>query len=376
MVSLNENYRLIETTGDLEQAARNLSGEAWICLDTEFVRVKTYFPKLCLLQIGTMEQIWCIDAITCPSLEPIVPVLFDPKTVKVFHSAQQDLEVLQQFFGRVPAPLFDTQVAAAALGLGEQISYRELVVKCCGVKLDKSHTRTDWSRRPLSPAQLRYAADDVAYLCRAYSWLRKDLSARQRLGWLEEDFSGIVSAQESGNPVEDAWLKVRGHNALSRRELAALKSLATWRESVARERNRPRRWILSDESLLELSRLEKTTIEKLAGVSGINDRVIGRHGKRIVNLLQAARQLASDELPETGDNKRPSVEESSLYDGLMKLIRSLADEQQMSPGFLATRADVVRLLRGKPGSRLESGWRADLTRDRVRAYLATTLGMS
>jgi hypothetical protein len=160
MASLNENYRLIETTGDLEQAARDLSGEAWICLDTEFVRVKTYFPKLCLLQIGTMEQIWCIDAITCPSLEPIVPVLFDPKTVKVFHSAQQDLEVLQQFFGRVPAPLFDTQVAAAALGLGEQISYRELVVKCCGVELDKSHTRTDWSTRPLSPE--RQAAAGMA----------------------------------------------------------------------------------------------------------------------------------------------------------------------------------------------------------------------
>jgi len=374
MVSHTEDYHLIETPGDLERVARGLSGQAWVCLDTEFVRVKTYYPKLCLLQIGTTDGTWCIDAVTCPTLEPITPVLFDPKTVKVFHSAQQDLEVLQQYFGRVPAPLFDTQVAAAALGIGEQISYRELVAKRCGVDLDKSHTRTDWSRRPLSTAQLKYAAEDVIYLCRVYAALVEELRHKQRLPWLEEDFSRIVAAQASGNSVEEAWLKVRGHTSLSRRELAALISLAAWRETVARERDRPRRWILPDETLLDLSRVETISGENLAGVPGMHERIIKRHGKRIEALLMAARRLPGGKLPEPGDDKRPTAEETSKSDGLMKLIRNIADEQEVSPGYLATRVDIVRLLRGKPGSRLAEGWRAGLTRERVTAYLAAAVG--
>ena len=172
--------RYVDTPQALDELCAQLRGSAWITLDTEFIRERTYYPQLCLIQVANESVIACIDPLALPDLAPLEALLADPQVLKVLHAASQDLEIFYHRMGRVPAPLFDTQVAASVLGLGEQIGYGRLVQELLGVELDKSHSRTDWSRRPLEPEQLRYAADDVRYLLQLYPRMQTELASRRR----------------------------------------------------------------------------------------------------------------------------------------------------------------------------------------------------
>lgn len=182
----------IETADELAVFCGKIAPSAWLALDTEFIREKTYYPQLCLLQISNGTVAACIDPLKLNSLEPLLEIIMNPAIVKIFHAGRQDLEIFHHQWQRVPGPVFDTQLAAALLGLGEQIGYANLVKQLLGVELSKSHTRADWSLRPLQEGQLRYALDDVVYLGRLYTELRTRLAEKDRLNWMTEEFEQLA----------------------------------------------------------------------------------------------------------------------------------------------------------------------------------------
>jgi ribonuclease D len=186
------DHGLIESRAELEGLLDAIAGSPWVAMDTEFMREKTYFPQLCLIQLATPDHIACIDPVAIQDIGPLNALLHDPKVLKVFHAASQDLEVLYLLTGKVPVPVFDTQVAASLLGHGEQIGYANLVHAVLQHELDKTQTRTDWLRRPLNAEQLRYARDDVRYLVQIYLRLREELETLGRLGWLQPEMDALT----------------------------------------------------------------------------------------------------------------------------------------------------------------------------------------
>ena len=206
-MTANADILYIDTPSGLDAFCTQIKTADWIALDTEFLREKTYYPKLCLLQIATPDTVACIDPIALDDLSPLLEIIFDEDIIKVMHSGRQDMEIFFNIHGRPPSPVFDTQIAALLLGYADQIGYANLVREMLGVELDKLHTRADWSLRPLSADQLQYAADDVVYLADIYQKMIAQLTAMGRLAWLNEDFERLASPDLYGNPPEHAWLK-------------------------------------------------------------------------------------------------------------------------------------------------------------------------
>jgi ribonuclease D len=228
-MSSNANVQYIDTPSGLDAFCKQISTAEWIALDTEFLREKTYYPKLCLLQIATPDTVACIDPIALDDLSPVLDVIFDEGITKVMHSGRQDMEIFFNIHGKPPSPIFDTQIAALLLGYADQIGYANLVKEMLGIELDKLHTRADWSLRPLSADQLKYAADDVVYLAEIYRKMTAQLTEMGRLAWLAGDFERLTSPELYGNPPGQAWLKVKGGNRLKGASLSVLQALAEWR---------------------------------------------------------------------------------------------------------------------------------------------------
>src|SRR5690242_4323737 len=189
---MSSDFLYIDTPAALDALCAQLRAQPWIAVDTEFMRERTYYPELCLVQVATDEVVACVDPLALPSLQPLLEVLLEPKTVKVLHAARQDLEIFYNLTGAVPAPVFDTQVVARFLGHPDQAGYGAVVQSILGVTLDKSHARTDWMRRPLPPAALEYAADDVRHLRHLYKKLEVELDSRGRAGWAEPELKGLT----------------------------------------------------------------------------------------------------------------------------------------------------------------------------------------
>ena len=238
----------IDTADALDSFCGMLRAADWIVLDTEFLREKTYYPKLCLLQVATPDSVACIDPLALDELTPLLEILFDEGITKVMHSGRQDMEIFYHLAGKLPSPVFDTQIAALMLGYPEQVGYASLVKGELGIELDKLHTRADWTQRPLSDDQIQYAADDVIYLVEIYQRLSEKLATLGRRDWLLEDFQRLTDADLYDNPPADAWQKVKGGNRLRGDSLSIMQALAGWREQVAQQKNRPKGWILRDDA--------------------------------------------------------------------------------------------------------------------------------
>ena len=251
----------IDTPAQLSDLCEQIKKESWVALDTEFLREKTYYPKFCLLQIATPEWVACVDPIALPNLEVLFDVLYDPSITKVFHSCRQDLEIFFQAAGKLPSPIFDTQVAAPLLGFQDNPGYAMLVSSLLSINLNKAHTRADWSKRPLTEAELEYAADDVIYLCQIYQLMVQKLTALGRIDWLEHDFAELTNPEMYIVNPENAWYKVKGKNKLTGKQLSIIQTLAEWREKTAQAEDRPKSWLLRDELLFDLlKRNPKTTL--------------------------------------------------------------------------------------------------------------------
>ncbi|MGZ4954451.1 MAG: ribonuclease D [Methylobacter sp.] len=338
------NIQYINTPDQLTQLCEQIKKESWIALDTEFLREKTYYPKFCLLQIATPEWVACIDPIALPSLDILFEVIYSPLIVKVFHSCRQDLEIFYQITGKLPEPLFDTQIAAPLLGFQENPGYAMLVSSLLNINLNKAHTRADWSKRPLIDAEIQYAADDVIYLCKIYQMMLQKLAELGRAEWLERDFAELANPDLYQVKPEKAWLKIKGKNKLTGRQLSIVQALAEWREKTAQSEDRPKSWLLRDELLFDIAKLQPETVSELTNVRGINERAVNRYGAELCQLITAAKNRPPIPLNEKGRPAKKTQQQEAILDILTALVRIRAEENSLNPMILATRKDLEELL--------------------------------
>jgi ribonuclease D len=348
----------IDTPGQLATLCEQIKKEPWLALDTEFLREKTYYPKFCLLQIATPEWVACIDPIALPQLESLFDAIYNPAIVKVFHSCRQDLEIFFQWTGKLPSPIFDTQLAAPLLGFQDNPGYAMLVSSLLSVNLNKAHTRADWSKRPLTEAELEYAADDVIYLCQIYQIMVQKLTALGRIDWLKNDFAELTNPALYKVDPETAWFKIKGKNKLTGKQLSIIQTLAQWREKIAQAEDRPKSWLLRDELLFDLAKLQPETVQELANVRGINERSVNRYGKELCQLITAAKNRPPIPLHEKDRSAKKTQQEEAILDILTALVRVRAEENALNPTILASRKDLEELLsNGDDECPLLHGWR-------------------
>ena len=363
-------YQLVDRPEQLAPALEALGRPAFVALDTEFVRERTYFPRLCLVQVADPDarQVLLLDPLRLDDLAPLAGLLADPQLAKVIHAARQDLETLLPLSGVPAAPVFDTQVAAGLLGFPAQVGYGELVRQVLGVDLEKGHARTDWAARPLKPAQLSYAADDVRFLGPVAAELRARLEAAGRLAWALEDCAPLVDPAIYRASPEDAWRRFKGLERLKPEERAVIRDLARWREERAIRRNLPRGWVLPDEAVREIARLRPRTIAALAQVGSLPGGAGSRLAEEILEVVAAARPDPEEPVSAQAD-ERLTPEQLDLLKRLQEALQAVARELGLSPEVLATRRDLTAMVRGARDVSPLAGWRRTVVGEALLAAL-------
>lgn len=364
-----QNLQYVDTPQALQAVCQQLANQPYLAVDTEFVREKTYFPILCLIQIASPEHIICIDPIAIRDLSPLADLLLHKQTVKIFHAARQDLEILYQTFGSLPAPVFDTQIAATLLGLGDQLSYANLVKHILQEQLSKGHARTDWERRPLSEEQLEYAADDVRYLVAMYPVMVQKLTELGRLNWLDEDFNVLIKPELYHNEPGQQWQRVGGVQKLKGVQLAILQQLAAWREQQAQQQNKPRKWILSDDILIAITMQAPNKLEQLERIRGINTAIITRQGNSLLEMINRAKSCPKSEWPSLLRRIQLEPNQEALLDALQAIVKLQAAIHGINNTALTSRHDLENLLAGNTDIPLLHGWRHGLAGHAVEAFL-------
>jgi ribonuclease D len=363
-----ESYELLDSPDRFADAMGGLETGAGWALDTEFIRERTYFARLCLVQIAVGGRILLVDPLQVDDLGPLTAGLSDAGLTKVVHAARQDVEVLLPLTGQPMAPVFDTQIAAGLLGFPAQVGYAELVRQLLGVDLEKGHARTNWAARPLKPEQLAYAADDVRYLGPVAETLEARLTTAGRAGWLAEDCRALADPALYVTHPEDAWKRFKGMDRMRPEERAVLRVLAAWRETRALHKDLPRGWVLSDDAIRELARLRPATGDALQQVPGLPGAITTRHAAEILELIDGAagRMTESDLAPGTD---RLTLEQTAAVRRLQDLLQKLASEAGIAPEVLATRKDLTALVRGARDVPPLSGWRRDVVGERLLSVI-------
>lgn len=360
----------VTTSAELLHALDRLAEGGFVALDTEFMRESTYFPKLCLIQAATEAHCVIIDPLALADLQPLWNFLNDRRRIKVLHAARQDLEVMSVAMrdATLDGPIFDTQIAAALLGHPAQIGYGALVAERLGQTLDKGHTRTDWTRRPLSVEQLQYAEDDVRYLVPLYIDLRDALEQAGRTPWLYEDTSELEHPSLHRTEPEAAWKRLKGLDRLRPEQRATAKLLAQWREEMAIQHDKPRGWIIADDTLRELAERLPAQLAELETIRNLPAGVVRRRGEELIALIERGRELGASE-PQIAMPPRPEPQQLAMVTKLMNFTRTQAEALKVSPELLATRRDVEQLVFSRRADRLASGWRKEVIGDRLLAKI-------
>lgn len=323
-------------------------------VDTEFMRESTYFAQLCLVQVATRDHIICVDPLAEGDFSAAWQALLGCNWV--LHSGRQDIEVVYQATGQMPASVFDTQVAMGLLGAAPQLGYAALVQELFNRELPKSHTRADWSKRPLSDAMLHYAAEDVEYLLGAYDLLGERLEALGRADWAREDSMLLLERSLYDVDADSAVQRLKGAGKLSGRARRAAVALATWREQQALKSNRPRRWILKDAVLLELAQKDARNERELAAINDMPASTARRSARDLLGLLEAARNGSDSYVPPA----LPDAEQKALLKDLQKLVAATAAELDVAAEVVAPRKELVAAIGGDRRCRVFSGWRRQL----------------
>jgi ribonuclease D len=357
---------LVATAPALAALTARLAGLARIGLDTEFLRERTYRAELCLVQVATAAEAACIDPLALADLAPLAQVLASPGVLKVMHASRQDLEVLLPVAG-LTRPVFDTQIAASLTGLPAQVGYAEAVRRFLGQTLDKSHTRTDWSRRPLSAAQVEYALDDVRYLLPLAARLQEELMRLGRLEWLAEELATLEDERALTIAPEDAWLRLKGLRSLDPARERLARALAAWRERAALEHNRPRGWILDDAVLREIVMQVPRTLTALAAIPQMPPGLVKRRGPGLLECIEHAR--VPQPPPPLPGRPRPDPAKAALVRELSRISQVTARELNLVPEVLATRRDLEQLAEGRRDGALLRGWRRTVLGERLLAVL-------
>lgn len=361
----------------LEAFVERAMGAEVLAIDTEFLREKTYYPKLCLLQMATDDEVAIVDPLTVDDLGVLEPLLEDERTMKLFHAGGQDIEILLREVGSMPRPLFDTQVAAALLGHTQQIGYGALVHAECGVTLKKTDSFTDWSRRPLSDSQIDYAADDVIYLPRLYRKMKGKLESKGRLGWLAPDFEEMMNPEKYSEDPMLRYRRLKRVAQLNGRQLAAAREFAAWREEEARRRDMPRKWLVSDEQIVEACRRDARTIDDLYMVRGVREKLPVRDAREVLARMNKATSRPKSEWPELDKPSRSERNVDASLDLMCALVRLRAKENGVAMQTLASHSDLTALARGHfEGIDLMRGWRRALVGDELVDLLEGRIALS
>ncbi len=359
----------IHTLDQLREFCRQVSPAQRIGLDTEFIGESSFEPRLELIQVATEGACAVIDVPALGSLDSLGTLLHDRTVMKVVHAGRQDIDLLQGRIGGLLQPIFDTQVAAALLGYGAQIGYAALVQRVLGKKLEKSHTLTNWSHRPLSSEQIAYAAEDVQFLLPLHDHLVGGLSKRGRLTWAFEECARLL--QKPNDELRDPrrrYQRIRGWANLKPRAAAVLRELAAWREEEARHRNLPRGRIIRDDLLLELARRQPRNVEEFRSMRALSQTVVARYAETIMKLINTGLAVPKADHPEIPKSQTPEPENAGRIDLLQALLKACAHKAEIAPTLIATSADLQALIEAKDDRDqldlpLLQGWRREVAGD-------------
>jgi ribonuclease D len=367
----------IDTQQSLEEFIAKSKGSSVLAIDTEFLREKTYYPQLCLIQLATDEHEAIIDPLASLDLTPLIPLFTDERVTKVFHAGDQDRAILYQMLGVVVRPVFDTQHAVLLLGLPQQMSLIALVRHYCGVNLKKGESFSDWAQRPLTQTQLNYAVDDVHFLPLAYRKIVSELEERGRLAWLEDDFRAMEDEGRYRIDERDVWRKLKGTATLKGRQLAVAQEVAVWRERAAQKRNIPRKWILPDELLVEIARREPDSLEALFSTRGLREKLGRIWSREVLAAVKVAVGRSPDEWPTL---ERPPARDAGIavrLDLMNAVVHHRARGLHIAGSFLVSHNELVRLAAGqRDGLLILQGWRRELLGDELLDLLAGRLSLS
>lgn len=367
---------IIQSTQKLDEVCQRFAKYPFITVDTEFIREKTYYPVLCLIQIASPQEAFCIDPLI-PELDlsPLFQLFQNEDVVKVFHASRQDIEIFYHLSNHIPKPLFDTQVAAMVCGYPENIAYQRLVQEITGVQLDKGMRYTDWQRRPLNDKQLSYALCDVTYLRDVYTYLKQELLSSNREQWFQEEMMPLRDVRHYVVEPNTAWEKIKCpfHQ---KKSIQVFVQLCTWREMTARHKNRPRRHILKDEALLELAAICPTSVHTLNQMRSIPDGFTSsKEGAEVLALIHDVIHHPEN-YPDTfshTEHKGLTPEQKSLANLYRLLIDTVAEQQRIAPKILATHDDIQDLVLEKKETRCLNGWRREIIGAQILALRAGEL---
>jgi ribonuclease D len=352
----------ITTTAALTALCEKLATEDFVTIDTEFMRERTYYPELCLVQLAGAADVAVVDAQAKGiDLAPLGALLANPAVTKVFHACRQDVEIFLLMFGAVPVPVFDSQVAAMVAGFGDQVGYDALVQNLTGGHIDKAHRFSDWSARPLSPAQIDYAAADVTHLRTVYEKLIARLTVDGRMDWVQREMAVLAEPSTYRVDPERAWerLKIRTSN---RRQLAIVQAVAAWREREAQRINIPRQRLIKDEQIPELAALAPVDAEGLTRIRGISPGFAnGKSGVSLAAVIAATKALPDDALPKT-ERPRDAPRASPALVALLKvLLNAVAEQNNVAARLVASAEEIEALVLDESAAHpVLEGWRGEM----------------
>jgi ribonuclease D len=354
---------VITDTDALARFCARQMGSSFVAVDTEFMRERTYWPILCLVQIAGPEEAAAIDALA-PGIDltPLLNLMADQGTLKVFHAARQDIEIFFNLSGMVPTPLFDTQVAAMVCGFGDAASYETLVGKLAQASLDKSSRFTDWSRRPLTERQIRYALADVIHLRTVYEKLQQRLASNGRASWFAEEIAELSDSTIYRSDPGEAWRRFRLRGRVDPRFFGVLREVAAWRETAARQRNLPRGRIMRDEAVLEIAAHIPKTIEALARTRSLGKGIAeGKLGSEILEAIQCGLSAVATVEPPPAPKADPPQGVGPLVELLRVLLKQRCEEHQVAQKLLASADDLDAIAADDEAPvRALSGWRREI----------------
>jgi len=367
-MTTNIEHRYVDTEETLLELCTSLRKRPYIAIDTEFLRERTYRPELCLVQIKHEEILACVDTMAINRLDALVDLLMDTAVVKVFHAASQDLEIFYLMCKAVPKPIFDTQIAAPLMGYGEQIGYGNLVNEHLGIELAKTHTRADWTRRPLPDTQIRYALDDVIYLEQLYVDMHEQLEKQKRMSWLQPEFAEWENPEKYEQPAGERWKKIRNIKRFKGESLAIIQQLAKWREIKARELNQPRNWLLKDDILLSLAQQRPDSQAELSHIRSLDRKTRERFGTELLSIVAGGKGATPEPLPPFAKKQKLNALNLARMQLLNAWVHHRAQELKIAPGLLAPQKMLEKMVTGDGRSALR-GWRDPLLGEDLSALL-------
>jgi ribonuclease D len=362
---MNITFDYIDSDEKLIAFSREIASADWLAVDTEFMRERTYYAQLALIQVASENSFALIDVPALSSLAPLREVFTRESCLKIMHSASQDMEVLGQALGVMPTPLFDTQIAASFLGEADQIAYAAIVKQRIGIELDKDQTRTNWLQRPLSPAQLGYARADVLYLYELYEQLVSELESVGRLGWAQQESQSLAEKMRLGAEPELAWQRLKSLSRLSPAQQHIARDLARWREQQAQQRDLPREWVLNKQALSGIAKMQPDSLRQMEEVDGLNPKVMQRIGKQ---LLKVVEQVSADHY-EPLVPAELDADQRGQAKRLMARLREIGEVQNIAPSLMANRSVIERLVAGERDFPILEGWRAQVAGDELLGML-------